>query len=149
MLLKEICTTGVAFCGRSTSVLDAAALMRTRHTGDLVIVDDISDGSAPSGVITDRDIVVKVLGNNLDPRTVTVGDVMRTPIVLGRDTEDLSEAVARMRTHGVRRLPIVDSRGKLVGIVTLDDLLKGLAGEATALMDIVAKEQDQERRRTL
>ena len=149
MLLKEICTTDIAFCGRSTTVLDAARLMRTKHAGDLVIVDDASEGMAPCGVITDRDIVVKVLGNNLDPRTITVGDVMRTPIVVARDSEDLAEATARMRAHGVRRLPITDSGGKLIGIVTLDDLLKQLAAGSQALMDIVAREQDYERRRFL
>jgi CBS domain-containing protein len=146
MLLKEICTTDVAFCDRDTTIVQAAALMRSKHTGDLVVVDDAVDECAPVGVITDRDIVIKVLGDELDPRRVTVGQVMRAPIVVARDSEDTSEAVSRMRTHGVRRLPVTSASGRLVGIVTLDDLLKLLVSEADALLEVVGKEQDREHR---
>lgn len=57
-------------------------------------------------------------------------------------------AMARMRHHGVRRLPVTDRNGKLVGIVTLDDLLKKLRSEVDSMLEIVSKEQDQERRAT-
>ena len=65
MLLKEFCTTEVAYCTRDTTVLEAARLMREKHIGDLVIVDDPDEDLAPVGLITDRDIVVKVIGNEL------------------------------------------------------------------------------------
>jgi CBS domain-containing protein len=146
MLLKEICTTDVVFCGRDISVLQAAQIMRKKHIGNLVIVDDATEGCNPIGLITDRDIVVKVLGNELDPQLTKVGAVMRTPLVIARETEDTSQAVSRMRANGVRRLPVTGAGGELVGIVTLDDLLKQLAQDANALLDIVAKEQDHEHR---
>ena len=146
MLLKEICTTDVVFCGRETSALEAARIMRTKHIGDLVVVDDPADECAPVGLVTDRDIVVKVLGAELDPAATAVGTIMRTPLVTARDSEDTSVAIARMRASGVRRLPVTGHGGTLVGIVTLDDLLKLVAAGANALLDIVAKEQDYERR---
>jgi CBS domain-containing protein len=146
MQLKDICTTGAVCCGRETTVLEAARLMRTSHAGDLVVVDDPSEDCLPVGMITDRDIVIKVLGNGVDPKTVTVGDVMHTPIVVGRESDDQWEAISRMRAHGVRRLPVTTSNGQLIGIVTLDDLLKVLATETSALLDAVSKEQDRERR---
>lgn len=148
MLLKEFCTTEVAYCTRDTTVLEAARLMREKHIGDLVIVDDPNDELTPVGLITDRDLVVKVLGTELSPGKTRVGEIMRTPLVTASDAEDSNVAITRMRNHGVRRLPVTGRHGKLVGIVTLDDLLKRLRSEVDSLLDIVSKEQDQERRAT-
>jgi CBS domain-containing protein len=146
MLLNQICTPAVACCTRETTVLEAASLMRRNHTGDLVVVDDPDDERIPVGLITDRDIVVRVIGNELDAATTAVGRIMRTPLVSAQDTEDTSAAIERMRVNGVRRLPIIGRNGALIGIVTLDDLLKLVAVEANALLEIVSKEQDRERR---
>jgi CBS domain-containing protein len=146
MLLKEFCTTEVVYCTRDTTVFEAAQLMRRKHIGDLVVVDDPDDDFAPVGLITDRDIVVKVIGNELSASQTRVGEIMRTPLVTASESEDSSVAISRMRAHGVRRLPITRGHGKLAGIVTLDDLLRRLRFEVDALLDIVAKEQDQERR---
>lgn len=147
MQLKDICTADVVSCERKTTILQAAELMRTKHVGGLVVVDDDdADESNPVGFITDRDIVVKVLGNGRDPARVTVAEIMRTPVVVGSHTEEVSEAIARMRTQRVRRLPIVGPRGRLIGIVTLDDLLRLLVNDTSALLEIVASEQAQEQR---
>jgi CBS domain-containing protein len=146
MLLKEFCTTDVAWCTRDTTVLEAARIMREKHLGDLIIVDDPDDEFTPVGLITDRDIVVKVIGNELSASQTRVGDIMRTPLVTASESEDSNAAIGRMRQHGVRRLPVTGRHGKLAGIVTLDDLLKRLRSEVDSLLDIVAKEQDQERR---
>lgn len=146
MLLKSICTPEVACCGPQTTVLEAAHLMRRRHTGDLVVVDGDEAGAAPLGVITDRDIVVEVLGKGLDPAATTVASIMRTPVVIANEGEDASQALERMRHHGVRRLPVVGDRGKLVGVVTVDDLLRSLAAYAGSLADVVAREQSHEQR---
>jgi len=146
MLLKSICTLEVACCGPQTTVLAAARLMRDRHTGDLVVVAGDDERVAPLGVITDRDIVVEVLGKGLDPATTTVTSIMRTPVVIANEGEDTSQALERMRHHGVRRIPVVGDRGKLVGVVTVDDLLRNLAADAGSLADIVAREQRHEQR---
>jgi CBS domain-containing protein len=146
MLLNQICTPAVTCCTRETTALEAARIMREQHAGDLVVVDQIDETRIPVGVITDRDIVVQILGNEMDPATTPVGKVMQTPVVTAHETEDSSEAIARMRAHGVRRLPVVGRSGTLVGIVSLDDLLKHLASDTNALLEIVARQQDRERR---
>jgi CBS domain-containing protein len=146
MLLKSICTLEVARCGPQTTVLEAAYLMRRGHTGDLVVCAGAEEGEAPIGVITDRDIVVEVLAKGLDPAATTVASVMRTPVVVANETEDTSQALERMKHHGVRRIPVVGARGHLMGIVTVDDLVKGLAAEAGALAEILAREQSHEQR---
>src|SRR5262249_33266114 len=100
----------------------------------------------PLGMVTDRDIVVEVLAKGLDPATTLVSSIMRTPVVIAREDEDSSQTLERMRVHGVRRIPVVGSRGKLVGIVTVDDMMRRLAQEASVLTEIVSREQKQEER---
>jgi len=144
MLLKEACTAGVVCCGPQTSALQAATLMRHKHVGDLVVVDDPQDDGIALGIITDRDIVIEVLGNGLDPATTSVGSLMRKPVIIAHETEDTTQVLQRMRTHGVRRLPVVAREGEVVGIITLDDLLRLFVGDAGALLDIMTKGQSNE-----
>ena len=146
MLLKEICTPDVVLCKPDTRVLAAARLMRQRHVGDLVVVEDPHGDQTPLGMVTDRDIVVEVLGRELDPATVTVGEIMRKPVVIASEAEEVSTAVDRMKAHGVRRIPVMGERRKLAGILALDDLLRRLAADAGALAEIVAREQGNEHR---
>jgi CBS domain-containing protein len=145
MMLSAVCTLDVASCSPRISVLEAARLMRQKHTGDLVVVDDGEDQQEPIGVITDRDIVVEVLANDLNPATTTVGSIIRHPVVVAHESEDPATALERMRTHGVRRIPIVSKHNRLIGILTVDDLLKLLAAEASTLTEIVTRQQHHER----
>ena len=146
MLLKDICTLDVVCCNPTTTVLAAARLMRHRHVGDVIVVDDPQTDQTPIGLVTDRDIVVEVLGKELDPAKVTVREIMRTPVVVAGTSEDVAQAIERMKLHGVRRIPIMDENLKLAGVVCLDDLLARLASDAAALAAIVSHEQDRERR---
>lgn len=146
MQLKDICVLDVAACGRDASVLEAARLMRQHHCGDLVVVDDPKGDRTPAGIVTDRDIVIEVLAAELDPAKTRVAQIMSAKLVIASGSEDERTAIDRMRLHGVRRLPVVDHAGTLLGIVTLDDLLTLHAEQATALAAIVSKEQAHEQR---
>lgn len=146
MKLKELCTPDVASCTAEISALHAARLMRDHHVGDLVILDENSEDGTPIGIVTDRDIVVEVLARDRDPAKVTLRDIMRVPLVIARASEEVEQALERMRAHGVRRVPMLDDEGKLAGIVSLDDLLRRLAADAAALAEVIAREQDREHR---
>jgi CBS domain-containing protein len=146
MLLRDVCMPDVVYCGPATTITEAARLMRHKHVGDIVVVEDPAGDRIPLGVVTDRDIVVEVLANELDAATTTVNDIMRTPVVIADDGEDTAQAIERMRMHGVRRIPVVGTGGALVGIVTLDDLLKVFAADVGALLEIVTKAQTYEHR---
>lgn len=146
MLLKDLCTPDVVSCSPDCNTLHAARLMRLRHVGDVVVVDDAESKRSPIGVVTDRDIVVEVLGNELDPAKITLREIMRKPAVIACTSEDVMQAVERMRIHGVRRIPVVDESSNLVGILCLDDLLKPLATAAATLAEVIAREQDREHR---
>jgi CBS domain-containing protein len=144
MLLKDVCTPNVVCCGAQTSVLEAARLMRHKHVGDLVVVDDPRDEGVPLGIVTDRDLVVEVLGNGLDPATTTLGSLMRTPVVIAHESEDTAQVLERMRAHGVRRIPVVAHEGETVGIITLDDLLRLFVADASALLAIMTQGRTNE-----
>jgi CBS domain-containing protein len=146
MLLKEACTPDVVCCGPDTRANEAAHLMRQKHVGDLIVVDDPAGERIPLGVVTDRDLVVEVLGKGLDPTTTRLVDIMRKPVVLATENEDTAQAIERMQTHGVRRIPVVGEGGGLVGVITLDDLLKQFAADTNALLDVVIKGQRHEHR---
>ncbi len=147
MLLNSFCMLDVVCCTPRTTVLEAAYLMRREHVGDLVVVEDDQVQKEPLGVITDRDIVVEVLAKGQDAATTLVGSVMRTPVVIAREDEDSALTLERMRTHGVRRIPVVGRQGTLVGVVTADDMLRRLAADAGLLTEIVSRQQTLEERR--
>jgi CBS domain-containing protein len=146
MLLKDVCTPDVITCGPDCSALHAARLMRQHHVGDVVVVENDATDPSPIGVVTDRDIVVEVLGRELDPARVTLRQIMRAPAVIASTGEDVSVAIERMKAHGVRRIPVVDQSSKLAGVLSLDDLLHRLAADATTLVEVITREQDRERR---
>jgi len=145
MTIGEICTRETVFTTRETTVATAARLMRHHHVGTLVVVEEMNGGRrVPVGIVTDRDVVVEVMATGLDPNAITVGDIMGQELVTARESEGVLETMQIMRYKGVRRLPIVDKDGQLVGIVSFDDLLEVLAEQFGELAKIVAREQARE-----
>ncbi len=144
MAIGEVCNREVVCASRDTTVQAAAKLMRHYHVGSLVVVDEVSGKRIPVGIITDRDIVIEVDATELDPKVITVGDIMVPELATVPESEGVLETMEVMRFKGVRRLPVVGSDGQLAGIVTIDDLLEILAAELTDLSRIVSKEQARE-----
>jgi len=109
-----------------TSISDVARLMVSRDVGDVIVVE----GQKPVGIVTDRDLIVRVTGAGLDVNAVQVREVMSQPPVTISRNEETRVAIDRMGAHGIRRLPIVDEEGRLVSILTMDDIiLLGLDGQ--------------------
>jgi len=146
MNLKELCVLDIACCHKGDTIAEAARLMRQHHTGDLIVIDETDGTREPIGMITDRDIVMEVIAKGHDPDRTQVSGVMASPVVVASASENVATAIERMRTHGVRRLPIVDDSGAAFGILTLDDLYRALAEHTAALAAIVSKEQTRENR---
>ncbi len=117
MQLREIMTAGVVTAFEGDQVLHAARLMRDRGVGSVVICDPEGD---PAAMITDRDVAIRIAA---DDRSLSerVGDHASRPLITGEPEMDLEEAAALMVQHRVRRLPVMEE-GKLVGIVSLDDI---------------------------
>jgi CBS domain-containing protein len=145
MAIGEICNREVVYVNRDVTVNAACKLMRHYHVGSLVVVDEIDGKRVPAGILTDRDIVVEIGATDLDPKVITVGDIMLPELVTVAENQGVLETIGIMRSKGVRRVPIVDGESRLIGIVTIDDLLEVLAGELTDIASIVSREQSHER----
>lgn len=144
MRISDICSRKVVDVKAATPVSEAAKLMRKHHVGALVVVEQPNGERLPIGVLTDRDIVVSVLAAGIDPLSVTVGDVMsRNPATCG-ENEELFDAIETMRNRGVRRLPVVNDKGGLVGILAADDISSGLCTHLVELSRALTYEQVHE-----
>ena len=140
MRIGEVCTREVVYCGRNASVLEVAQLMRNHHVGDLIVAETHSGRLEALGIVTDRDLVVKVLAEGVAAETLTAGDLMTRDLVTGAEAESVHEAIERMRSEGVRRLPITGADGSLVGVLSADDVTEFLAEELTGLAHIAPRQ---------
>ena len=145
MAIGEICSREVVFARRDTTVKVAARLMRESHIGSLVVVDEPDGKRIPAGILTDRDIVVAVVALGLNSDVIQVGDVMSQELLAVREDAGVAETAELMRLKGVRRLPVTDDTGALVGIIAADDLLMLLAEEMSALAMMVSREHKREK----
>jgi len=124
-MIGEICSKPVVTITPTASVRDAARLMRQKKVGAIVVINS----NRPAGILTDRDIAVSVVANGRDPSAVTVGDIMHRDLTVIRADKGLMDAAKTFAAKGVRRLPVVDQKGKVTGILALDDLLIVLGNE--------------------
>jgi len=129
MSVGSICTRRVITVDVGIDVAAAAVVMRENKIGYLIVTDKTSAGRAPIGVLTDRDIVIKVTAKDVNPHALTVGDVMtREPLIVTED-DGISETLHRMRKLGVRRVPVVGARGQIAGVLSIDDAIDHLASQ--------------------
>jgi len=143
MKLVDICKKPVVSVTAGVPIAEVAELMRNRHVGSVVVVD--APGSPkPIGIVTDRDIVIEVLASGVDPTSVCAGDIMTGAPVVASAGEDVMWALKTMRDRGIRRLPVVDERKALVGIVALDDLLQVLGGALGDVAQLLGTERVEE-----
>lgn len=146
MRTGEICTRNAVICTATTSIVEAARLMRQYHVGDLIVVDEVGGNRIPIGIVTDRDIVVEVVANGVPLDRVAMGDIMTGEVATADETRDAFETLEIMRDKGVRRMPVTDRNGALVGIVTLDDLLELFSEQLATMAKLISHEQTVEAR---
>jgi CBS domain-containing protein len=116
--VHEVMTDNPLTVPSGTPLTEAARLMRDRDVGDVLVTDD----GQLRGIVTDRDIVVRAVADARDLQSTTVGEVCSAdPVVVGPDA-DADDVVVLMRTRAVRRVPVVDDRQRLVGVVSLGDM---------------------------
>jgi CBS domain-containing protein len=146
MNISDICTVQTISCTRDETVQGAALLMRKHHVGDLIVVDGSNGEAIPAGIVTDRDIVVSIVALGLDPESLLVGDIMSDDLLTCREDDDVYQTIEHMRVRGIRRVPVVNRKGGLAGIVSADDLLEFLAEEMGDLSRISGSQQAHEKR---
>lgn len=144
MNIGDICQRKVVTVAKHGSLGEAAELMRENHVGDVVVVDETDGKETPVGILTDRDIVVELVAKGLRLDEVDVADVMSFELVTAREDDDLWEAARHMSDKGVRRMPIVDATGALVGILSVDDLLGAAVRNLSEVYRLLLRERQQE-----
>lgn len=125
----------------NTTVAKAAKMMANRGVGSIIIVK----AKKPAGILTERDLLMKVVSTDLKPSKVRVGKIMSTPILLIKPSEDITQAARIMAKNKLRRLPVVE-RGKLIGIITASDIT-AVSPELIEVMgrsDVLAREAVEE-----
>jgi CBS domain-containing protein len=127
-------------CRPDDPVVDAARLMKTNDVGSLPIVEQDTN-PVLLGVITDRDIAIRVVADARDPQSTPVRDVMSTDVVCCKTSDLYQEALQTMGTHQLRRMPVVDDRRRVVGIIAQADVATRIAQPTTtgALVEAISK----------
>ncbi len=144
MRTGELCNRSVITATTATTIAEAAKLMRDHHVGCLVVTRENEGQLEPAGIVTDRDIVIELIAKSVPLEDVTVGDIMSFALLKVTEDETVFETAQRMRSRGVRRVPIVSQTGALVGILALDDILSLLGEELSLLSRLTLRESQQE-----
>jgi len=138
MPIEDLARSEAVTADPETSVTDLAATMHEENVGSIVITDD----QTPIGIVTDRDLTVRVLGNAVDPTEQTAEDVMTTDLCTAEPGAGFYEAANLMAEHGIRRLPLCEG-DTLVGIITADDVTELLADEQQHLGEIIRAQRPE------
>lgn len=130
MSVGRICVRSVVTADPEDTVWEAARRMKDHGVGTLVV---LGSGGIPAGILTDRDVVVRVVAEGLDPEATAVEDVMTAPVHDVQEATPIEDALELMASAGTRRLVVTDGDDRLVGILALDDTLELLAEEVESV----------------
>ena len=130
--ITSVMTANPCCCRSDTPLQDVARMMIDNDCGQIPVVD--AQG-IPLGVVTDRDIAVRIVAEGRDTLAATAGDAMTSPAQTVREDSSLKDAVCLMEASKIRRVPVVDASGKLAGIVSIADI--ALAGKDVATAEMV------------
>ena len=144
MRVDQYCKRAVVSVRGDADIAEAARVMRERHVGFLVVFNQSDSLRHPVGVVTDRDIVLEVTALDIDPHAVTVADVMTRDPMIAHESDDLSELMHGMRLAGIRRVPVVDGRGSLAGVIAVDDVIDVVSALMGDIAASIKTEQHQE-----
>lgn len=137
MTIGRICSREVDLAEPRECAQVAAARMNARNVGSLIVINELGK---PVGIVTDRDLAIKVLAQGLDPFRTLVGDVMSCCPHAVEEETSIEAAIAMMRSGPFRRLPVVNADGRLVGVLSVDDILEILSDEFSQIGLLLRRE---------
>lgn len=143
MKVRDLCTLNTQIIEKSETAQAAAKAMQEAKVGSLVVVDMLPNGDLPIGIITDRDIALKVAIHDVCPSMLLIEDFVSDTLLTVEGKEDVYNVLGKMRQKRVRRVPVVDKEGFLMGIISIDDILDFLVGELKEMTDIMKHEPDR------
>jgi CBS domain-containing protein len=140
MTIRTLCSEVVATASPQETIRTAARRMATNDLGTLVVVRP-NDGEKPIGFLTDRDLMMRCIAEGVDPDAGLVLSVMSQPVHCLTEHAPLEEAIRRMAKFGTRRLVLTNDEGRMVGVLSLDDILLWFTNAASEIGSILAKQQ--------
>lgn len=143
MTVLDHCRRTTCKVTKDATARRVAKILRDEHVGSVFVVDN----DRPIGVVTDRDVALRVLALGKDPDAVKAGEIMSVPAYTLPVSAEIGEVARAMRGHGVRRIAIVTPDGKLYGVIAMDDLMIRFGRHFAMLARTVRKEQQNEGRR--
>ena len=144
MSAGEYCNREVVVVSKQEPVSEAIELMRKHHVGDVIVTESTELGLVPVGILTDRDIVLEIMAEEVELEKVNIGDVMSYELITVTESTTLIDTIKLMRQKGVRRIPVVNDAGTLQGLLSVDDLLELLAEQLDDIVALIGKEQNTE-----
>lgn len=139
MPIENLARSDVITAQEDESVQDLATRMDESMVGSVVI----TDGDEPTGIVTDRDLATRVIGDGMDPSDTTAGDVMSDDLTTIDEGAGFYRATELMSENGIRRLPVCNDSDELVGIITSDDLNELIAEEHMQLSDVIQAQRPE------
>lgn len=136
MKVARLYTRGILATTRSAPLAQAAATMRGYQVGVLLVMEDPPGPLRPVGMVTDRDLAMQGFASE----DFIVGSVMTPVVATVGESADVHEALEVMRAHGVRRLVVVDAKGEPCGLLSIDDVVDGLATDMAAVAAVLKGE---------
>lgn len=137
MSLSQLMTKEITSLPETATALDAAKYMTDMNVGSVIITDE---KEKPVGIITDRDISTKIVAAEKDPKSVKLKDIMCSPVVTINVGKNIIDATRLMGEYWVRRLPVVNDEGKVVGVLSMDDVLIFLSQEIQNIANALKRE---------
>lgn len=137
MSIKSVMSGTPDFAEPQETAFEAAVRMRQRAVGSLIV---INDAYAPIGILTDRDLMERVLAAGKNPQSTVIADIMTSSPTSIVETESITRALQLMREHSVRRLPVEDELGRVCGVVSLDDILAAFAEQCQGIAQLLKSE---------
>lgn len=137
MTIGRIGKRAVITAAIDMTIIEVALLMKKHNIGDVIIVEDENE---PVGIITDRDIAIHIVADEIDPREMTASDIMEEDLLVLKEHQSIQEALDMMCAKGVRRAPIVNKANSLIGIVSSDDLALLIADEMESYGKLIRKQ---------
>ena len=136
MGLSHCCREEVIAVTPDTPVIDVAKTMEQKNVGSVMVVE----GDRAVGIITDRDLVVRIFAQGKSHEGLSARDVMTKDLVTLKDSTGIYEAIEQITDLGIRRMPLVDDTGRLVGIITLDDIIRLIGKEMSNIAKNLEKQ---------
>jgi CBS domain-containing protein len=144
MSVGRICTREVLLADQDETTAEAARRMRSNNVGTLVVID--RDDRRPLGLITDRDIAMRVVAESKHPDETLVREILTDDPITVVESTPIEDALSKMRSHGRRRVLVTGDDGELVGLLAMDDILELLAEEMAEIGELIEHQEPLLRR---